>query len=203
MTRALKRWVGRFWLALFGWRVVGEMPPGTPRLVFIAAPHTSNWDLVFMLAIAWSIDVQLNWMGKKSLFRSPFGGLMLWLGGVPVDRRAPQGLVAQVAAEFARRDTLVLAIPPEGTRSLTTHWKSGFYRIAEAARVPIVCGFLDYGRKCGGIGPVVEASGDPGADAARFADFYRTITARHPKRFGPVRFADEPTDDGGRGVNPG
>ena len=133
------------------------------------------------------------------LFSPPFGGLMRWLGGIPVDRRAPQGLVAQVAAEFSRQHTLVLVIPPEGTRKRATHWKSGFYRIALAAGVPIACSFLDYEKKCGGIGLVFVPTGDKHVDIAKLAEFYASITGKYPERFGPVRFEqkpDEPRTDG-------
>ncbi len=186
MTRLL----GRLWLGVFGWKVSGALPADTRKVVFIAAPHTSNWDLPFMLATAWALGIQLGWMGKRSIFKPPFGGLMRALGGVAVDRRSPQGLVAQMAQEFARRDSLALAIPPEGTRALAPHWKSGFYRIAEAARVPIACGFLDYAGKRCGIGPLLVPSGDRNADMARLAEFYATVTGKFPERFGPVKLAD-------------
>lgn len=183
------RLIGRMWLAVTGWRVSGELPPTMRKVVFIAAPHTSNWDLPFMLAIAWTLGLRVGWMGKKSLFSPPFGFIMRALGGIAVDRKQPGDLVRRVVAEFERRDALALAIPPEGTRSLAPHWKSGFHRIALAAGVPIACGYLDYGRRCGGIGPIVEPSADRDADVARFARFYATITAKHPELVGPVRFA--------------
>lgn len=186
MARAL----GRLWLLLNGWRVEGSLPPDAQRVVFIAAPHTSNWDLPYMLAVASVLGIRMGWMGKKTIFRAPFGGLMRWLGGVPVDRSAPHGLVAQMAAEFAARERFALAIPPEGTRGRRPHWKSGFYRIALAAQVPIACGFLDYKRRCGGIGPVFMPSGDASADMARIAAFYADVTGRYPEHFGPVRLED-------------
>jgi len=183
------RWIGKLWLALFGWRAESEEPVRA-KMVFIAAPHTSNWDLPFMLAVAWTLGIAPRWMGKASIFRAPFGGLMRALGGVPVDRSAPQGLVGQMKDAFAGASTFALVIPPEGTRGRTEHWKSGFYRIAEAAQVPIACGFLDYGRKRGGVGPVLMPSGDPAADMARIAEFYADVTAKFPADFGPVQLAE-------------
>ena len=109
-----------------------------PKLVVIAAPHDTNWDLPFALAAAWALGLDLHWMGKKSLFRWPFGWLMERLGGVPVDRSAPAGVVGDIVSQFASRPELALAIPPEGTRSRAPYWKSGFHRIAVGAGVPIV-----------------------------------------------------------------
>lgn len=187
----MTRLIGRLWLAVFRWRFEGEMTADTPKLVFIAAPHTSNWDMPFMLAVAWSLGIRPCFMAKKSLFAPPFGGIMRWLGGVSVDRNAPKGLVGQMAAEFSRRDTLALVVPPEGTRHRTDHWKTGFYRIAQEAQVPIACCFLDFGRRCGGVGPIFVPTGDRNADMARIAEFYTPIKGKIPENFGPVRFADK------------
>ena len=146
----LAQLVGRLWLRSFGWRVEGRLPHHT-RAVVIAAPHTSNWDLPFMLAVSWVLGVRPAWLGKDGLFRPPFGALMRWLGGIPVDRRAPGGMVTQAAARLRAADRLLLVVPPSGTRSRAPHWKSGFYHIASAAGVPILCTFLDYRRRVGGV----------------------------------------------------
>ena len=157
MWSKTKHWMGRTWMSGFGWRVEGEPPPR--KCVIIAAPHTSNWDFPFMLATAYVIGFRISWMGKHTLFWGPFGPLMRALGGIPVDRRAPQNLVQQVAERFARSDELILAIPPEGTRKKVEHWKSGFYQIACVARVPVVMGFLDFERKVGGAGRATQHQG--------------------------------------------
>jgi len=183
--------IAQAWLWAFGWRAEGALPPEMRKVVFIAAPHTSNWDLPFMLAVAWRLRVPLGWMGKKSLFSPPFGTLMRLLGGVPVDRASPAGMVEQIAAEFDRCDALALAIPPEGTRAHAPHWKSGFYRIAVAAQVPIACGYLDYTRRAGGIGPIFRPSGDRDVDAKRLADFYGGVIGKYTELAGPVRFGDD------------
>jgi 1-acyl-sn-glycerol-3-phosphate acyltransferase len=192
-TRAVGRFglfVGRLWLRIFGWRVEGRLPDA-PKSVVIAAPHTTNWDLPHMLAVAWVLGVRPAWLGKKELFAGPVGTLFRLLGGVPVDRSKRANLVQQVAERFAEVDRLFLVVPPSGTRSRAPHWKSGFYHIARAADVPVVCAFLDYRRKVGGIGPVIEPTGDVGADMDKLRAFYSGVTARYPERTTPVRLVEE------------
>lgn len=186
----LARILGRLWLRACGWRVEGRLPP-LSRAVVIAAPHTSNWDLPFMLAVSWVLGVRPAWLGKHDLFRPPFGILMRWLGGIPVDRRAPGGMVRQAADFLREADRLFLVVPPSGTRSRAPHWKSGFYQIAKAAGVPILCAFLDYGRRVGGIGPTVVPSGDVSADMAILRAFYAPIQGLRPEQMTEVRLAEE------------
>jgi 1-acyl-sn-glycerol-3-phosphate acyltransferase len=189
-TGRLARGIGALYLRLFGWRVEGRLP-SAPRAVVIAAPHTSNWDLPLMLAVAWVLGLRPAWLGKRELFRWPFGWLMRRLGGLPVDRSARQNLVQQVVDRFHAVDQLYLVIPPSGTRSRATHWKSGFYHIARGARVPIVCSFLDYRRKVGGIGPVLMPTGDVTTDMRRIRGFYADITGKFPALTTPVRLLEE------------
>jgi 1-acyl-sn-glycerol-3-phosphate acyltransferase len=165
------------------------MPP--ERCVLIAAPHTSNWDLAYLLALSWVVGVRVSWMGKHALFRGPMGPVMRALGGVPVRRDRRNDLVAQMAAAFAQGPSLVLTVPAEGTRGYTPRWKSGFYRIAQAADVPIVLGYLDYARRRGGFGPQISATGDVKRDMDRIRAFYADKVARHPRSFGPVELAAE------------
>ena len=122
-----------------GWTIEGALPPDAAKCVLIAAPHTSNWDLPYTLMVAFALNLQVYWMGKQSLFKRPFGALMKWLGGIPVDRSKSTNLVAASAAAIQAADgPLQLVVPPEGTRGKTRHWKTGFYHIAVAAQVPIV-----------------------------------------------------------------
>ena len=186
----LARGVGRLYLRLTGWRVEGRIPDA-PKAVVIAAPHTSNWDLPIMLAVSYVLGIRPAWLGKTELFRPPFGGLMRWLGGVPVDRRVRENRVQQAVASFAAVEQLYLVIPPSGTRSRATHWKSGFYHIACGARVPIVCAFLDYRRKVGGIGPVLMPSRNVAADMAEIRAFYSGVTGKFPALTTPVRLLEE------------
>jgi len=184
------RGVGRLYLRLLGWRVEGRFPD-VEKTVVIAAPHTSNWDMPLMLAIAYVVGVRPAWLGKRELFRGPFGWVMRWLGGLPVDRAVRQNLVQQAVDGFAAADQLHLVIPPSGTRSGATHWKSGFYHIARGAGVPIVCAFLDYRRKVGGIGPVLTPSGNVVADMVPIRAFYADVTGKFPELTAPVRLLEE------------
>lgn len=186
----LARTLGRAYLRAFGWRVEGRLPAGT-KAVAIAAPHTSNWDLPFMLAVSYVLGVKPSWLGKRQLFRRPFGGLMRRLGGVPVDRDRRSNLVEQVTDYFATVDQLFLVIPPSGTRKRATHWKSGFYHIARGAGVPLICTFLDYRRKVGGVGPVLVPAGDVAADMRVIRDFYATVTGKYPELTTPARLLEE------------
>ena len=183
--------LGAIALRLAGWRVEGTLPRGLTRAVVVAAPHTSNWDLPYMLAVSWVLGVRPSWLGKRELFRWPFGGLMHALGGRPIDRRQRGNLVEQAAAQLREAHHLFLVVPPSGTRSRAPHWKSGFYHIARAARVPILCAFLDYERKVGGIGPVVVPSGDIGSDMDRLRVFYRDVRGKYPESETPIRLAEE------------
>jgi len=177
-------------LRSIGWRVEGQ-PPDHHRFVLIAAPHTSNWDLALMLLMSVAFRVRIHWLGKHSLFRGPAGWLLRRLGGLPVRRGEPSQLVAQLASKFAERDDFVLVVPPSGTRSSTDHWKSGFYRIAEAASVPIVCGYLDFGTRIGGFGPAILPSGDVRADMDEIRAFYLGKRGRHPDQVSEIRLRDE------------
>ncbi len=169
-------WLG---LKLAGWSIEGKAPT-MKKYVLIAAPHTSNWDFPLTLAIAFRLKVKVFWMGKASLFRGPMGPIMTWLGGIPVDRKQANGLVQQVIDEFHRCRELVVAIPPEGTRSKVKQWKSGFYHVAHGAGVPISLGFLDFKRKVGGISQIFQPTGDYEADLVKIQEFYKDVVGRHP-----------------------
>jgi 1-acyl-sn-glycerol-3-phosphate acyltransferase len=183
------RVISRLALRLGGWTPVGA-PPTIPKYVLIAQ-HTSGWDFVWMLAFASYYGIDLHWIGKDSLFRWPFGWLMRWWGGIPVDRSSPQDLVAQLANEFRTRDQLVLALAPEGTRHYVDHWHSGFLAIAKAAGVPIAPSRLDYGRRIGGFGGLIHPSDDVVADMNAFRAFYADQQNRHPELTGRVRLKSE------------
>lgn len=152
------------YLKLAGWRVEGDWPRDIPKMVLIAAPHTSNWDGVNMLAAAGYYRAPLKWMGKRELARGPFGAVVRRLGCVPVDRRARTDLVEQMRAAFDKEDRMVLAIPPEGTRAAVNEWKTGFYHIALAANVPLVMSVLDYGTRTIRLSGSFIPSGDYAAD---------------------------------------
>jgi 1-acyl-sn-glycerol-3-phosphate acyltransferase len=190
----VRRWIGRTAVAAFGWKVEGE-PPHDAKCVVIAAPHTSNWDGVYMLAIAWAMGMRISWMGKHTLFTGWHGPVLKALGGIPIDRRARHDVVEQMVKKFAESEALLLAIPPEGKRQRTEQWKSGFYWIAQGAHVPIYMSFLDYGRRVGGVGPSFVPSGDVEADVAKLRAFYAPMKGKFPENFGPIELAPKKADE--------
>ena len=171
-------------LRLTGWKVQGTLPPSCAKSVFIAAPHTSNWDLPYTLMVAFALRLNIYWMGKESLFKPPFRATMMWLGGIPVQRESANNLVAaSVAAIQAADGPLQLIVPPEGTRSKARYWKTGFYYIAVGAQVPIVMAYMDYEKKISGLGPVFTPTGDIDADMARIKAFYAPFKGRNADQF--------------------
>lgn len=172
------RGVSRVFLKLGGWKMRGDWPD-IPKMVLVAAPHTSNWDGLNMLAAAGYYRVRLRWMGKKSLTQGPFGWIIKALGCVPVDRSANHDVVSAMSAAFGAETRMVLAVPPEGTRARVDEWKSGFYHIAVGAGVPIVLSVLDYGTRTMRIAAVIEPSGDYAADLAVIRGFYRDAVGKH------------------------
>jgi 1-acyl-sn-glycerol-3-phosphate acyltransferase len=180
--------LGRSALTALGWKVEGE-PPRDAKCVLVAAPHTSNWDGFYMLAVAWAMGMRVSWMGKHTLFAGVRGPILKALGGIPVDRRARHDVVEQMVRKFEEADALTLAIPPEGTRKRAKHWKSGFYWIAKGAHVPIYLGYLDYARKVGGVGPALVPTEDVDADVAKLRAFYEQMQGKIPEQFGPIELA--------------
>lgn len=183
--------VGRFLLWAFGWRRIGSPPARTPKAVLIAAPHTSNHDFVWALAAAWASGMTIQWLGKDALFRGSLGPLLRWLGGRPVDRSQPHGLVGEVADQFRKADRMLLMVPAEGTRGYRDYWKSGFYHMAREAGVPVVMGILDYGKKEIGFGPVLEPSGDLSKDMDAVRAVYEGRTGKYPGQFSRIRLRQE------------
>lgn len=175
------RWLLLQWFIRTGWTISGSLPPDR-KLVIMGASHTSNWDFLVFLGAVHALGRQVHFIGKHSLFGWPLGGFMRALGGVPVDRSAPQDLVSQIVAQFDARDDFVLVIAPEGTRAVTRQWKTGFYQIAMKAGVPIVCAGPDYPNRLGVFGPVIRPTGDYRADMKPAFAFFRTLTPRHPER---------------------
>ena len=171
------------YLNLAGWTMRGDWPRDIPKMVLIAAPHTSNWDGVNMLAAAGYYRVALKWMGKRELTEGPFGAIVRWLGCVPVDRRGRTDLVEQMRAAFDQRKRMVLAIPPEGTRAAVNEWKTGFYHIARAAGVPLVMSVLDYGTRTIRLSGAFTPSGDYAADLPLIKSHYDEARGLRGGRF--------------------
>lgn len=171
--RVLGRWI----LHALGWRIEGRFPD-QPRLVVAIAPHSSGWDFVIGAAMLYVLGLRVAFMAKHTLFRWPLGPFMRWLGGIPVDRARPENLAELMAAEFVRGRRLWLVITPEGTRRPGARFKSGFYRIAAAAGVPILPVYFNYRRKVTGFLPLAAAD----ADVVRGVESMRTELLRHGAR---------------------
>ena len=177
-------------LAAFGWKLVYQ-PPAVPKAVIVFYPHTSNWDFVIGIVARAVIDLPVHWAGKDDLFRWPLRTLFTKLGGVPVNRRERTGFVAQMAAEYRRRRRFYLAITPEGTRRRTDFWKSGFYRLALAADVPLGLAFIDYPRREIGILGYLSLSGDEKSDLQRIAARYAGRRGKYPEQEGRIALAPD------------
>ena len=166
-------------LRLMRWRVTGEFPD-LRKFVIIVAPHTSNWDFVVGLLCDLALDLDAVWLAKHTIFVGPFGSWLKSLGGIPVVRKASHNVVSQAAAEFARRDRMVLAVAPEGTRSKVESWKSGYWHIARAAGVPIVPVGFDFVRRAAVIGPLRFTTDSLEEDEASLKEFFNDITPKNP-----------------------
>lgn len=162
------------WLKLTRFKVVGDFP-AVPKFVVVANPHTTNWDLPYTLAAGLHYGVRVNWMGKASIFKWPFGSMMRWLGGLAVDRSKSTNAVTAMVETFAGAERMALVIAPSGTRSATAPWKSGFYHIAHAANVPLVLAFINYRARTVGIAGVITPTGDYDADLAAIQAIYASV----------------------------
>ena len=180
-SQALFRWLMR----LTGWRIVGD-PPALRRYVLIGAPHTATWDFFVAMLLKYSLDMRFHFVGKASIFRGPLGPIMRLLGGIPVKRESRSNFVAQIVALFAEREDLIIVIAPEGTRSKSPYWKTGFYYIALGAGVPVVMAYLDYPRNVVGFGPSFEPSGDIQADFELIRSFYADKVGKYPEKQGAI-----------------
>lgn len=179
-------------LRLLGWRAEGQLPDRS-RIVAIVAPHSSNADFLIAIGLVFIWNLRVRYIGKKELFRFPLGPVMYWLGGIPVDRKSPAGIIDQVVAEFERSDRLLLGIAPEGTRKLGARWKTGFYRIAARADAAIVPVYLDWSRKVIGIHPPVDTTGDAVADVTAIIRIFARFPRRDGRFIDPDRAAPEPS----------
>jgi 1-acyl-sn-glycerol-3-phosphate acyltransferase len=178
----VSRGFGRAAMRLLGWRMTGTVPD-VPKLVAIAAPHTCSLDVVLGIIVLLALGARVNWLAKHTTFRGPQAILLRWVGAISVNRAAPASLVRDVIERMRREDRIFLALAPEGTRRKVERWKSGFYRIALAAGVPILPVALDYSRRIVEIGTPFMPTGDYQADLSCLQSFFRPEMARHPERF--------------------
>jgi len=168
-----------------GWTFEGALPQ-LARYVLIVAPHTSNWDFFVGLAAKFALKLKAKWLGKHTIFRGPAGWILRALGGIPVDRSHPDGIVDGVLAGMRESPTFVLALSPEGTRKRTEHWKTGFYRIAVTVDVPIVPVCFDWSTRTIRILDPIRPGGDAEVDIPRIRMLYRKEMARDPSSFADI-----------------
>ncbi len=177
-------------MAILGWKVTGQLPPDK-KFVFIGAPHTSNWDFPIGLALTFIFRLKTRWMGKDTLFKGVKGIFMRSLGGIAVDRSNPHGVVGQMANELKQADRLAIMLAPSGTRKKMPNWRSGFYRIAQQANVPIVCGYLDFQRKEANVGLSFMPTGNIKQDMDKVREYYKDIHAKFPEKVTLVGLVEE------------
>ena len=179
--------VARFLLKVGGWTPIGGIPDA-PKAVIIAAPHTSNWDAYWAMVYKIAIGVEIHFFAKHTLFWFPLGTLLRSLGGIPLDRSQAASAVDKAVEMFGTHKSFYFGLAPEGTRSLTGGWKTGFYRIARGASVPVYLGVIDYRNKKIGMQKRVLLSGNVDEDMEICANHYAEIEGRHPENASPVRF---------------
>ena len=172
-----------WWFSVRGWKMDVNLPNGYEKCVVIAAPHTSNWDFVFSLAVFFKLDIPVRFLAKKELFIWPFKELLKSLGGLAVQRNKKLKLVDTIIDMFNQNEKLMLMIPAEGTRSKVERWKTGFYHAALGAKVPVLLGYLDYKTKTAGFGPLLHLTGNPATDAGTIKAFYKNKAGKFPKKF--------------------
>ncbi len=175
------RWIALLIFRITGWSIKGEKPD-FPRYVIVAAPHTSNWDFIYTLCLAFIYRINPVIMMKHTWFRWPLGYVFRWLGVIPINQSKSHNVVAQTIEHFDRSENLILVVAPAGTRKHARHWKTGFYYIATGAEVPIVLGFVDYRRKTGGFGLTIYPTGDFDADMTEIRKFYMNISGKYPSK---------------------
>jgi 1-acyl-sn-glycerol-3-phosphate acyltransferase len=186
--------IARAILRALSWELNVALPVNL-KFVVIGAPHTSNLDFIFMLLLKYATGLKLHWIGKHTLFRPPFGKLMRWLGGIPVDRRSQNNFVDQIVEVINQHKEYVIAIAPEGTRSKSKYWRTGFYYIALGSGIPIAFGYIDYKEKVVGIGPGLYPSGDIHTDFDQIKKFYSNKTGKNPHLQGPLELHSKQTQD--------
>lgn len=176
-------------LSLFGWRTVYK-PPTEPKGIILVYPHTSNWDFMIGILFSYGYGLGASWIAKHSAFRWPLGPVLRRMGGIPIDRRKARGTIGAMVEAYRESDSLWIAITPEGTRSHTNHWKSGFYRIALAADVPCALGFIDFKTRTVSIATYVRFTGQTEKDLDVLRKFFAGKRGLHREKEGEIRFRE-------------
>ena len=185
----LRRNFARLVLRAARWQTVGTVPR---RGVLVGAPHTSNWDWVLTMLLAWDNDIQIKLLVKKEFFRGPLAPVLRATGAIALDRTDPGTTIRDLLLEAEGDEPFVLGLAAEGTRSRGEYWKSGFYRIAQQTGLPITLAFLDAPSRTVGWGPTFAPTGDVRADMDRIREFYADKTGIKPEGFTPPRLREEP-----------
>jgi 1-acyl-sn-glycerol-3-phosphate acyltransferase len=178
----LGRALGRLGQRLTRWQIAGSFPD-LPKFEIVFAPHTSNWDFVHALHAKLALGMEARWVGKHTLFRWPAGPVLRRIGGIPVDRRAAQGMVATVVAEFRARPAMVFVIAPEGTRRRVEQWRSGYWQIASQAGVPVVPVGFDYGARRVVVGSPLATTDSREADERQLRAFFARMRPKWPANY--------------------
>lgn len=175
--------LNKFLLKLFGFTMDYTVPEEAKKCVLVFAPHTSMWDFVVGKMVLDVMGLNVKFMIRKESFRFPMNIILNLLGGIPVDRQHVRMLPVHIGNMIKKEDNIAVLIAPEGTRKRVEVWKKGFYFIAQYAEVPMCLCYIDWGKKIGGIGPVIKVTGDYDADLKAIQDFYRGMKGRHPENF--------------------
>jgi 1-acyl-sn-glycerol-3-phosphate acyltransferase len=178
------KWLSETYFRFRGWVIVGSVPD-EPKFVIVAYPHTSNWDFFVFLAIVGHFGLDVRFLAKRGLFVGPFGWLLHRWGAIPVEEGVGSPVATLVEA-FERADRLILALAPEGTRAGGSAWRSGFWRIADAADVPVLMGFVDRETKRMGFGPALKVDGDAARWIEQARVFYEDKRGLKPQNRGPL-----------------
>lgn len=189
----VRRTISRVVLRLARWRTAGQVPS---RGILVGAPHTSNWDWVLTMLLAWDSSVQIRLLVKQSFFRGPLGPILRATGAVPLDRTDPTATIAGLLADAEIDETFLLGLAAEGTRGRTDYWKSGFYRISQKTGIPVTLAYLDSASRTVGWGPTFELTGDVSADMDRIRDFYADKRGIRPELATVPRLREEDKTSG-------
>ncbi len=168
---------------VFKWGIQGTFDSNIKKCVFVVAPHTSWWDFFLGVLTRNILDIEINFVGKKELFKPPFGWYFKWMGGAPVDRVSKEKKVEAIASIFESKKIFRLALSPEGTRQKSERWRTGFYYIAEAANVPIIMVAFDYGEKLTKFSEPFYTTGDIEKDLLKIQSFYKGVQGKFPDQF--------------------
>lgn len=183
--------IGKLFLWLTGWKVVNDSPKNLKKAVMVCAPHTSNWDFPFGLAAFYLTPLKVKYFIKKSWFFFPMNLFFKHTGGIPIDRSKSNGLVTAMTEKMRSEQELIVAIPPEGTRSRVAKWKTGFYHIAKGAKVPLLMGYIDFKNKEIGFGPVYYLTDNFKTDMNYLERFFSAKTPKIPRNYNPNIYPKE------------